>query len=160
MTLQDYIAEQTERVAAALADFAATTALDRLNWEPSGEGSGLDEGGGKGRSVLDQIAECVGVNFRFAALLRGEPASEASPALQTAASAQEQLTASAAELAAAIRGLSDDALEAPLQLPRGPLLTRNLMLAPYRNMAYHAGQINFIQMLAGDTEFHSPPTWF
>lgn len=154
MTLQDYVAEQTERVAAALADFAATTAPDRLHWEPTGEG------GGQGRSVLDQIAECVGVNYRFAALLRGEAAPDAPPAPQTAASAQEQLTASAAQLAAAIRALSDDALEAPLQLPRGPLLTRNLMLAPFRNMAYHAGQINLIQMLAGDSEFHSPPTWF
>lgn len=154
MPLQDYVAEQTERVAAALADFAATTAPNRLHWEPSGEG------GAKGRSVLDQIAECVGVNFRFAALLRGDAAPDAFPAPQTATEAQEQLTASAGALAAAIRGLSDDALEAPLQLPRGPLLTRSVMLAPFRNMAYHAGQINFIQTLAGDTEFHSPPTWF
>lgn len=154
MTLQDYVAEQTERVATALADFAATTAPDRLSWELSAEG------GGQTRTILDQISECVGVNFRFAALLRGEPAPEASPALQTVAGAQKQLTASAEALAAAIRGLSDDALETLIQMPRGPLLTRNLMLAPYRNMAYHAGQINFIQMLAGDTEFHAPPTWF
>ncbi len=154
MTLQDYVAEQTERVAAALADFAATTAPDRLHWEPT------SEGGGQTRSVLNQITECIGVNFRFAALLRGEPALDAPPAPQTAAEAQEQLTASAGALAATIRGLSEDALEALIDLPRGPLLTRNLMLAPYRNMAYHAGQINFIQTLAGDTEFHAPPTWF
>lgn len=154
MTVQDYIAEQTERVAAALADFAATTAPDRLHWELAAEG------GGQTRSVLDQITECVSVNFRFAALLAGVAAPEASPALQTITEAQEQLIASAGALAATIRSLSDDALETPIQMPRGPLLTRNLMLAPYRNMAYHAGQINFIQTLAGDSEFHSPPTWF
>ncbi len=154
MTLQDCIAEQTERVAAALADFAATTAPDRLHWEPTGEG------GAKGRSVLDQIAECIGVNFRFAALLRGEPAPEAPLAPQSAAEAEQQLTASAGALAATIRALSDDALESAIPMPRGPLLTRSAMLAPFRNMAYHAGQINFIQTLAGDTEFHSPPTWF
>lgn len=154
MTLQDYVAEQTERVAIALADFAATTAPDRLSWELSAEG------GGQTRTVLDQISECVGVNFRFAALLAGDASPDAPPPPQTAAEAQERLTASAGALAAVIRGLSDDALETLIQMPRGPLLTRNLMLAPYRNMAYHAGQINFIQMLAGDTEFHAPPTWF
>ena len=28
------------------------------------------------------------------------------------------------------------------------------MEMPYRNMAYHAGQVNYVQMLYGDTEFH------
>ena len=154
MTLQDYVAEQTERVAAALADFAATTAPDRLHWEPTGEGSA------KGRSALDQIAECVSVNYRFAALLRGEPAPNASSAPQTAAEAQEQLTASVGALAAAIRGLTDADLEKPLTLSFGPLPISRAMLAPFRNMAYHAGQINFIQTLTGDAKFHAPPTWF
>ncbi len=154
MTIQDYIAEQTERVAAALADFVGTTPPDRLLWEPS------LEAGGQGRSVLDQMAECISVNFRFAALLRGETAPEAPPAPQSAADAQAQIVASGDKLAAAIRGLTDEDLEKPLALPRGSLPLSRAMLVPFRNMAYHAGQINFIQMLAGDTEFHAPPTWF
>ena len=154
MTIQEYVAEQTERVATALADFVGTTDPARLSWEPS------LEGGGKGRSVLDQMAECIAVNFRFAALLRGEPAPEAPAAPQSAADAQAQIVASAEQLAAAIRALTDSDLEKPLSLPRGALPLSRAILVPYRNMAYHAGQINFIQMLAGDSEFHSPPTWF
>ena len=154
MTIQHYIAEQTERVAAALADFVGTTDPTRLTWQPS-----VSENG-QTRSVLDQMAECISVNFRFAALLRGETAPEAPSAPQSAADAQAQIVASAGALAAAIRGLTDDDLEKPLALPRGSLPLSRAMLVPFRNMAYHAGQINFIQMLAGDTEFHAPPTWF
>ena len=35
----------------------------------------------------------------------------------------------------------------------------NVIVMCLRNMAYHAGQTNFIQILYGDTEFHVPPTW-
>ena len=34
-----------------------------------------------------------------------------------------------------------------------------LIEMPYRNMAYHCGQLNFIQTIYGDKEFHLPPTW-
>ena len=66
---------------------------------------------------------------------------------------------SAGELAVVIRAVADDALETLIQTPRGSAPIKNLMLAAYRNMAYHAGQINFIQTLTGDAEFHAPPTW-
>lgn len=153
MTIQDYIAEQTERIAASLAHFVSTTGPARLDWTLSGDGSGQT------RSVLDQVAECVAVNGLFAALLRGVAAPDAGPAPQSAADAQAQIAASAAVLAAAIRAVSDETLEDSIQTPRGPALVKNLILAAYRNMAYHAGQINFIQTLAGDAEFHAPPNW-
>lgn len=153
MTIQEYVAEQTERIAAALADFVGTTDPACLGWEPALEGSGQT------RSVLDQIAECVSVNSLFAALLRGTVVPEDTPAPQNAAEAQAQIVASAGELAAAICAVPDEALEDSLETPRGAVLVKNLVLASYRNMAYHAGQINFIQMLAGDTEFHTPPNW-
>ena len=31
---------------------------------------------------------------------------------------------------------------------------------PYRNMTYHGGQINLIQLLLGDKEFHMAPAAF
>ena len=153
MTIQEYVADQTERIAASLSHFAATTDPACLTWELSAEGEGHT------RSVLDQIAECVGVNHRFAALLRGETAPDAPSAPQSAAEVQAQLTASAGELAAAIRAVPDDAMDNVIETPRGAAIVKNLILASYRNMAYHAGQINFIQTLAGDSEFHAPSSW-
>ena len=158
MTAQEYMAEQTERMGPMLAYFVAATAPDKLKWEPSAEGSAPT------RSVLDQIAECVGVNRRFAALLRGDeilPSAGNSPVPEftDAQDAQDQIIASASELAASIRGLDDEALERTFQRDRGPTTGKILMMAAYRNMAYHAGQINQIQLLTGDAEFHAPPGW-
>jgi hypothetical protein len=153
MTIQNYAADQTERMAASLAHFVATTDPSRLGWELSAEG------GGHTRSILDQIAECVVVNRRFAALLRGEPAPAPTPRFTDGQDAQAQIVSSAGELAVAIRAVADDALETLIQTPRGGAPIKNLMLAAYRNMAYHAGQVNFIQILAGDAEFHAPPSW-
>ncbi len=153
MTVQDYAADQTERIGASLAHFVVTTDPVRLGWEVPAEG------GGHTRSILDQIGECVGVNVRFAALLRGVASPDAPLAPRTATEAEAQIVSSAGELADAIRGVADDALEDAVQTPRGGVLVKNLMLAAYRNMAYHAGQINFIQVLGGDAEFHDPPNW-
>ena len=153
MTIQEYVADQTERIAASLSHFVATTDPARLSWELTAEG------GGHTRSVLDQIAECVGVNHRFAALLRGELTPDIPSAPHSAAEVEAQLTASAGELAAAIRAVPDNALDNVIETPRGAVIVKNLILASYRNMAYHAGQINFIQMLAGDAEFHAPSNW-
>ncbi len=155
MNIQSYAADQTERIAASLAHFVATTDPARLDWELPTEGAGYT------RSILDQIAECVERNHRFAALLRGEPAPATllAPRFTDGQDAQAQLVSSAGELAVVIRAVADDALETLIQTPRGGAPIKNLMLAAYRNMAYHAGQINFIQTLAGDAEFHAPPTW-
>jgi hypothetical protein len=158
MTVQEYVARQTERMTEALAHFIDSTQADRLDWQPPSEGSEPC------RSAYHQISECVQVNRRFAALLRGEPMPSGS--LQTTEiafgspqEAQEQLLASGRELASAIRALPDDGLAREFPHPRGVMRGENFILMAYRNMAYHAGQINFIQTLYGDPEFHLPPNW-
>jgi hypothetical protein len=159
MHVPEYMATQTERMTDSLAHFIATTREDKLSWQPQLEGSAPT------RSVLEQLAECVVVNRMIAALLRGEtpppPAVGAAPplVLATGAEAQEQLRASGMELASAIRTMTEEDLERTYQHPRGQFLGANLIMMPLRNMAYHAGQINLIQMLAGDPEFHVPPQW-
>ena len=160
MTAQEYIAEQTERMGTILAHYVATTAPDKLHWQPTAEGSAPT------RSVLEQIGECVAVNRLFAAMLCGKdvkmpPGGFAGLGFANGeeAQAQAQLIASAAELAAAIRPLSEEALEQNFQTMRGPTPGKNLMMMGYRNMVYHGGQINLIQLLTGDAEFHRPPTW-
>ena len=156
MHVPEYMAIQIERTADSLAHFIGTTHEDKLQWQPQTEGSAPT------RSVLEQVAECVVVNRMIAAGLRGDamPATPySSLVLTTAAEAQEQLRASGAELAAAVRTLTEADLEKLYQHPRGQFLGANLIMMPLRNMAYHAGQVNLIQMLAGDPEFHVPPQW-
>lgn len=156
MTAQDYMAEQIERIGQSMAHFAAVTDPEKLTWQPSVEGSAAT------RSILEQIAECVAVNHYFAALLRGDepPAGGMTlPALTDAQEAERHLSASTAVLAAAVRALDDDGLTRTFQTRRGATLGKNLIMLAYRNMAYHTGQINLIQLLAGDAEFHAPPTW-
>lgn len=158
MTVPEYIARQTERMADSLAHFIATTPEDRLVWHPS------IEGGAPTRSILEQISECVVVNRAIAALLRGAaapPSGPNSPAIRFAngQDAQEQLVASARELAAAMRMMTDADLARVYDHPRGRMSGENVIIMCLRNMAYHAGQANFIQILYGDVDFHVPPTW-
>ena len=158
MTVQEYMARQTERMGDSLAHFIASTPEDRLVWHPSLEGSAPT------RSILEQVSECVLVNRMLAALLRGgkvEAPGPGSPAIKFAngQDAQEQLVASARELAAAIVRMSEADLTRTYEHPRGQMLGENVIMMCLRNMAYHAGQANFIQMLYGDSEFHVPPTW-
>ena len=158
MDVQEYVAQQTERMSAGLAHFVATTHEDKLQWQPQVEGSAPT------RSVLEQVAECVGVNRRIAGGLRGAaptppPAAGPAPIIADAADAKTQIQESGAEIAAAIRTMTEADMEKIYETPRGKMLGANLILMPLRNMAYHAGQINLIQMLAGDSEFHFPPEW-
>jgi len=158
MTVPAYIARQTERMADSLAHFVATTPEDRLVWHPA------IEGGAPTRSILEQVSECVVVNRMLAALIRGAaatpPGSDTPPIkFANGQDAQEQLVASARELAAAISAMTSSDLTRVYEHPRAKMSGENLIMMGLRNMAYHAGQANFIQILYGDTEFHVPPTW-
>lgn len=158
MTVVEFQARKIERMAESLAHFIRTTRDDRLTWSAPGEE------GSQARTVLEQASECVVVNRLFAALLRGEevdvPAARNNPPQYAdAKSAGTELMESARELAAAVRAMSDADLEKTYAHWRGPSRGEVVIEAGYRNMAYHAGQINFIQVLYGDSEFHVPPSW-
>lgn len=158
MRITEYIAGQTERMANSLAHFIATTPEDRLHWRPDAEDSAPT------RSILEQTAECVAVNRLFAALVRTGEAPTGLPSADdiqfaNGLDAQEQLVMSAAELANALRAMPEEDLQRTFHHPRAEVLGANLILMGYRNMAYHAGQANLIQMLGGDSEFHVPPMW-
>ena len=158
MTTPEYVARQTERMADSLAHFIATTPADRLVWHPTLEGAGPT------RSILEQVGECVSVNRLLAAVIRGghvpTPEPDAPPMrFANGQDAQEQLVISARELAAAIATMTEADLSRIYEHPRARMAGENMIMMGLRNMAYHAGQANFIQILYGDTEFHVPPTW-
>ncbi len=156
MTVFEFQAGRIETTAELLAHALATTPPDKQDWRPTLPGAAPT------RSALEQVGECVIVNRYFAALLRGEspegnPLGQGVPVFALADDAGAELLASARELADAVRALPDDALQGTVAHWRGPLPVTRALDAPNRNMAYHAGQINFIQLLAGDSEYHLPP---
>ena len=159
MTVFEFQASRIERIAAAMAHFIATTRDDALDWHPPIEGADT-------RSIYEQVGECVLTNRSFAAALRGEnrdpkPARDASAAIVFADSqdAQRQIVESAAELAKAVRGMNEEDFDREYPHWSGPIRGEIFIEMPYRNMAYHAGQVNYIQTLYGDTEFHVPEFW-
>ena len=151
--IYDWQAQTCEQIAGALAHWLKTTNPDKLDWCP--------EVKGKGRSAYEQVYECAGVNRRFAAILKGEEAGQR-PEKHTYASADQaadDLTASAKELANAIRNLDSEALTRKYNSPFGEVPGAVIIGIPTFNMNYHGGQVNFIQLLDGDPEFHVPPNF-
>ena len=158
MTVFEFQARRVERISSAVAHFIGSTPDNRLDWQPDGiEGA-------TGRSILSMASEIVVVNTLAAKTLSGEAMephqpSESMPDLVFAdsADAQAKVIASGNALASAIRGLTEADLEREYLHWRGPIRGEIWLEMPYRNMAYHAGQINYIQILLGDSEFHVPP---
>ena len=137
-----------------MAHFIASTKPEMLNWSQA-EGDNDPT-----RTVLEVVSECVLANRLFAALLRGESPDKPGELKLSSESAQSEIVSSSQELASAMRGLDDAGFDREFIHPvRGPLKGEILMMGAYRNMAYHSGQINFIQILGGDSAFHMPPTW-
>src|SRR5262245_61595814 len=142
MTVQEFQARKVMRIARTLAHFVATTPADKLDWCPC-----LDDKSCT-RSVLDQISECVACNRCITLLLSGgeNPVSPGKP-ITDAQTAQEELLQSAEELAAILRVMPDEALEKSFTMPSMTLTGEVLIDIPTRNMSYHGGQINFLQLL-------------
>ncbi len=154
MTVQEFQADKIEGAAKLLAFWLGAMPEEKQNWVPDVAGAaGL-------RSARDQVAECAAANRFFTTLLRGEKAIpfrpfEVKSEYASSEEAQQDLIASAAECAAVIRGLSDEDLAREYRL-RWPMSGYQVIEFPYRNMTYHGGQLNQLQLLYGDAEFHIP----
>lgn len=151
MTLFEWQGLMVERAANTLAHFVSQTKPDRLTWKPSADSSSDT------RDIMDQVNECIRVNRVTAAILRDETAVPPEPLAERDALIQA-LRDSGKELADAICKLDDGARDRIYETPRmGSLRGAILMELPAANMHYHAGQVNYIQLLYGDTEFSIPP---
>lgn len=144
LTIQEYIARATEQKAQDVIA-AARAAADMRN------GNSL----GRGRTVLDLVAECAITNKMSIALLRDrrwdeagrEARQKAHAALDTLDKACDALAESTIALANAIRAIPDDHLALEVFLPSETSTVADDMLHSYWNMSYHEGQINYIQTL-------------
>ncbi len=138
-----------------MASFIESTEADVLRWQPEIRGSVGT------RTVLEMVGECVTVNRRFAAKLAGvSEEGIGEPVLTNAEDAVSQIVESGRRLAEVVANLSDEALEADTLHNGNRMSGTYFIVGAYRNMAYHCGQINLIQMLRGDAESHRPDSWY
>jgi hypothetical protein len=131
---------------------------DKLNWKP------LDNG----RTVLDLLGEAAQTPLLVVHLLQSPETFnpyELFPKLMqeragwTREETFEKLRANTQAALEAIRALPDEELEKPFTLPIGATGNMTLPLAawvlmPYRTFVSRFAQINYIQTLYGDFEFH------
>jgi hypothetical protein len=149
MTVQEYVARVTERKAEDLLAAAHAVMQDSQSWKPLG----------RGRTVIDLVAECAITNRMSIKLLHErawdeagrEERRQAHAALDTLDKASASLRENTRALAAAIRALPDDQLALEIRLPDETSTVAEDLLHPYWNMAYHEGQINYIQTLEDQT---------
>lgn len=147
LTIQEYIARVTEKKAEDLLAAARAVAEDRQGWKPLG----------RGRTVIDLVAECAITNRMSVKLLHErawdeagrEERRQAHAALDTLDKAGASLQKNTCALADAIRAIPDDQLDQEITLPGEISTVADDLLHSYWNMVYHEGQISYIQTLGG-----------
>ena len=153
-TINQLMAKMNRQVATGLARTVQAMPPDKQTWQPE-ETS---------RSALDQIVECGAINFWFARIL-GERAippldmeryNQIRAENDTIEKALALLQAGTDALISAIEAFPPEHLEDTVLMPwdTAPTTLAEVLLAPYWNMTYHLGQINYIQTLYGDKEMH------
>jgi len=151
-TLGQWQARQIVKAATILAFFVESTHEDKLRWKPV-----IDENS-QTRSVLELVGECIYANRRAQHLFLGDPPLPP-PAefdvFESVHDAVTQLKDSAKDLAEVVAKLDAEVLAKEYATHRGPMPGALVMQFPVRNMTYHMGQINMIQLLYGDTVFHT-----
>jgi hypothetical protein len=154
----DWHARLIERAAVMFGHSILHTDPAKIDWRPDMDGQA------KCRTIRAQIAECTQVNRAMAKLLRGEdpgkPDFEEGADFATPEEGVNELKSSANELAESIRGLDDEALTRPYKTGLGTLTGAQVIELALANMNYHMGQVNYIQMMYGDTEFRIPQEFF
>ncbi len=146
-TLQDYLVTATHKAAADLATAFLRLPEDRRGWSPEG----------KGRTALDQVAECAVLNGYTAELIQTRtwqpdwfgtfPAAKAEAAAQDWDMLHARLLEGTARVADAIAAVPDEALADEIQLFGRTMGMAEILARSYWNMTYHEGQISYVGSL-------------
>ena len=116
---------------------------EKLNWTP------MDYG----KSAIAILSEISRSNYEIAAVILGGPPKKVET--EDFDALKDHVIESAQEVCKAIDSLSDQALEGDLTMPWGGIFAASqAILLPASHMNYHDGQVNYIQLLLGDTKFH------
>ena len=147
-TLQNYMATATQKAADDLVAALMRIPEDTRAWSPDD----------KGRSALDQVAECAVLSGYTAELIQTRHWSDSNASmfmkektevLQDWDKLQGLLQQNTARLIAAIHTTPDDALVDEIQMPWTKMTLAEVLGYPYWNMSYHQGQINYIASMLG-----------
>ena len=142
-TVREVAKEITMDAAGTLCKDASYIPQESLAWRPMEHG----------KSAVMILAEIARSNFDIAAAIKGETAKKVET--EDFEALKDHVIESAQEVCKAIDSLSDEALEGALTMPWGGVFpASHAILLPASHMNYHDGQINYIQLLLGDTKFH------
>ncbi|HED03568.1 MAG TPA: DinB family protein [Candidatus Fraserbacteria bacterium] len=149
MDLRKLESGRIEALSELMLKAAAHIPAERTAWRPEG----------LGRSPQELLAHTAGANLAFARLIQGETELPGEPPQQIKAEArsyQEALQTfqtSAQTLAQAMRILPEERFTQECQMPWGERwkMTR-VLSAPSAHIAYHWGQLCYLQTLLGDQE--------
>lgn len=157
---QDQAAKMTRDAVESLLRAASFVPEDRLDWAPMGAA----------RTVRDMLAECITSAEGVAVMLttdfiqgrvgRAQFQDRRTQILEnypTLKGLSDLARAKYAELYAVIQNTPDGRLEQEFRLPFAPdkpFTGVDMLFNAYWNLVYHLGQVNYIQMMLGDTEMH------
>ena len=152
VTVTQLAASRTRMAVNDLLAAARSTQPDKITWVPMGEG----------RTVLNQLTECVLANTKWRDILQTRHYANVPPEVRERIHAQcdtldntlDALEQSGAALIEAIAAVPDAETAHEIETPWGTYTLADCCLHAYWNMVYHEGQINYIQTLYGDTEDH------
>ncbi len=159
-TIQDQAAKMTREAAEALLRAVSFLPEDKMDWSPLGEA----------RTVRDIVAECItsaeGVavmlttDFTQGRIGRAQFQDRRQQIMENYKSVKSLLDlarAKFAELDAVVASTHDGRLEQEFRMPFAPdrpMTGVDLLFATYWNLVYHLGQVNYLQMMLGDTAMH------
>ena len=116
---------------------------------------------GCAKTARQVLAEVAGTNARIGAAIRGEDPATAGGFVEKVEQASTLdalgvlVRESAKIVCDAIDTLGEADLDKPLKMPWGGVFPGFVAIfLPSQHMTYHDGQINYIQLLLGDTKFH------
>lgn len=117
--------------------------------------------GGKARTIADLVHEVVLVNDRERLTITGgdlfpfpDGWVTAPEELKSKPAVMESFNASAERFLEAVQGLSDELLIEPVETEDGPTTRFQQCRFIVWHTGYHSGQLNFIQTLLGDDQWH------
>ena len=148
-SLQDFLANATQKAAADLEAALLRLPADKRNWSPQGDA----------RTALDLVAECAILNGSTVDIIetRTFPADFSQPEFQRAKAELSQdwnalqslLQENTTRVVARIRTVSNEELRVEVEMPWGLMNMTQIISYPYWNMSYHEGQINYIASMLG-----------
>ncbi len=148
------LADKIVRSSKLLAYAVETTPAEYHHWKPVAVGQT-----GEGRTIVDQLFEVGGIFAKFASIINKTEPVESNVDSETVESsvAIKFLSDSAESLSSAILAMDPERLSEVHDLGWAKMPIAFMLEMAHNNAIYHFGQVNYMQLLLGDKEFHMPP---